>query len=644
MAVIEIAKILIRRGQENITGVPQLDSGEFGLGVDTGNLYIGRRVVEGAPTNENLRILTELDLSDIYQFALNTGTVAAHYQYREGSVPPSTFLHVTTSTVQHKLDSFSPSLTDFGLTTSTGDITLELRGAIHDLFANQTTTWDSPLQSSLRRKLVIPAGDYIISSAIELPPFTTIVGEGPGLTKITFDSNSTSTGMFRTVDAYGNSFEDVMQTGPQRAREVTIEGITFAYSTASVSNNALINLDNVKNASVRNCEFNTRIDNTSTTTYGFVDYGVGISIRGTGGGIGSGDVNLCENIEISNCTFDSLNLGIESTGSVVRSIFAKNTFNNLNQGIKSYTIDSTPAPTNSTIHYNRFQNILKEAIYIGENLHSTNHVSANNFFYQVGNGEYLSDYTVADINAVPVIRFLSSGNISRDDYFNRRIVANSTSSMDFFYYPLVEGNTVLEDNAVYTVEMPFSTTSQLIKIPLNGSDQKVNVDYQMTESGLSRKGTLLVNISSDGFATLTDNYNYSQSLLTAGPEFTAVDTLSSSNMLVVPLSNSTVPEIVVGYYYITGINAYEGYVAIIKSVDTTSNPGYYTIFTDSFDPTFEFGTPGNTYQFAYGDFAMPQFSVNSTSTYVNQGYVMLQCTNNSAAFPANVEYKISTQL
>lgn len=644
MSVIEIAKIQIRRGQENITGVPQLDSGEFGLGVDTGNLYIGRRVIEGAPTDENLRILTELDLSDIYQFALNTGTVASHYRYREDDVSSSTFLHVQTSTVQKKLDSFSPSLTDFGLTTSTGDITTELRGAIQDLFANPTTTWDSRLQANLRRQLIVPAGEYIVSSLIELPPFTTLVGEGPELTKIIFDSGSTSTGMFRTVDAYGNSFDDGMQTGPQRAREVTIDGITFAYSTASLSNKALINLDNVLNASIRNCSFRTQIDNTSTTTYGFVDYGVGISIRGIGGGIGSSDVNLCENIEISNCTFDSLNLGVEGTGSVVRSIVTKNMFNNLHQGIKLHTIDSTPAPSNGTIHYNRFQNILNEALYVGENEYSTNHVSANNFYFQVGNGEQLSDYTLAEIGAVPVIRFLSDGNISRDDYFNRRTVANSTSSLDFFYYPLVEGNTVLEDNAVYTVTLPPSTTSQLMKLPLNGNDQKVNVDYQMTESGLSRKGTLLVNIASDGFATVTDNYNYSQTLLTNGDEFTAVTSLSADNMLVLPLNNVTVPEIITGYYYIAGVNVYDGFVALIKSVDTTTNPGYYTIFTESFDPSFAFGTAGNTYQFAYGDFAMPQFSVNSTSTYVNQGYVMLQCTNNSAAFPTNVEYKISTQI
>jgi hypothetical protein len=58
MAVIEIAKIQVRRGQEHVTGVPQLDPGEFGWAEDTQNLYIGKRISEGASSDENTRILT----------------------------------------------------------------------------------------------------------------------------------------------------------------------------------------------------------------------------------------------------------------------------------------------------------------------------------------------------------------------------------------------------------------------------------------------------------------------------------------------------------------------------------------------------------------------------------------------------------
>ena len=46
MAVIEIAKIQVRRGQESVTGVPQLDPGELGWAEDTQHLYIGKRIVD----------------------------------------------------------------------------------------------------------------------------------------------------------------------------------------------------------------------------------------------------------------------------------------------------------------------------------------------------------------------------------------------------------------------------------------------------------------------------------------------------------------------------------------------------------------------------------------------------------------------
>ena len=42
MAVVQISRIQIRRGQKNLgSGLPQLASGEFGWAVDTQELYIG---------------------------------------------------------------------------------------------------------------------------------------------------------------------------------------------------------------------------------------------------------------------------------------------------------------------------------------------------------------------------------------------------------------------------------------------------------------------------------------------------------------------------------------------------------------------------------------------------------------------------
>ena len=83
MAVIEIAKIQVRRGQENTTGIPRLDPGEFGWAEDTQHLYIGKRISEGANTDENSRILTEIDLGELKSLLgnANTTTITSVYDY-----------------------------------------------------------------------------------------------------------------------------------------------------------------------------------------------------------------------------------------------------------------------------------------------------------------------------------------------------------------------------------------------------------------------------------------------------------------------------------------------------------------------------------------------------------------------------------
>ena len=110
MAVIEISKIQVRRGQELQTGVPQLDPGELGWAQDTEHLYIGKRIAEGASTDENSRILTDSDLENIFNLIGSTVTQVTPYQYRENAV------HITASptTVQVKLDN-AVSLTDYGV-------------------------------------------------------------------------------------------------------------------------------------------------------------------------------------------------------------------------------------------------------------------------------------------------------------------------------------------------------------------------------------------------------------------------------------------------------------------------------------------------------------------------------------------------
>lgn len=79
MAVVEIAKIQVRRGQENTGGMPQLSPGEFGWAEDTQHLYIGKSITEGAVDNNNTRILTEVDIANLVGGGGSGGTSALQY-------------------------------------------------------------------------------------------------------------------------------------------------------------------------------------------------------------------------------------------------------------------------------------------------------------------------------------------------------------------------------------------------------------------------------------------------------------------------------------------------------------------------------------------------------------------------------------
>lgn len=430
MAVIEIAKIKVRRGRELQTGVPQLDSGEFGWAEDTEHLYIGKRIADGAADDENTRILTENDLNYFKLLTLNTGSVTSAYKYRDG-VP---YISSTVTTVQLKLDTLDPSLAEYGVTfgVEDEDITLNLREAINNLFANSTDVEDA------RRKLIIPPGKYTVSDVIKLPPYTSIVGSGPGLTVITL--TSTSTNLFKTIDStpdvYGGPFEfesQQMASGYYAAKNVSIENMTLQYYTTSSmvwsQLKSLVSIDNVYNAHIKNVTFRATPLSESSATYGLLDAGVGVEIRGSGGSIGSGDTNLCQKVLIENCTFDSMGTGVLTTGSVVHTIIENSLFTNLYQGVAMKLGGGLIGPSNSIIQKNRFENIVEQGIFVEANPQGntipTNHVSAENLFVQVGNGVGLDDLITTSTGASPIIEFNGSGNKSVNDIFRRRIFANN---------------------------------------------------------------------------------------------------------------------------------------------------------------------------------------------------------------------------
>lgn len=655
MAILEIAKIQVRRGQETQTGIPQLDPGEFGWAQDTEHLYIGKRIAEGANSDANTRILTENDqenivneLGQVFRDFLHGGTDASTstYQYRAGAV----HIHSTGSTVAAKLDNFV-SLTDYGVEISftATDITTELRAAINDIFKN--SNWNVWQRADARRKLIIPAGNYQVSSTIELPPYTTIVGEGQEITSLTL--MSTTTNMFRTIDAEGNDWVDGMSDGVKRSREVVIQGMTLQYSTSTdnAASPALLSLDNVLDAKIEDVFFKTLLDTTSTTTYGIVGSGIGISIRGQGGGIESGDTNLCENIQINRCRFDSLYTGIECTGTVVRPVVTNSVLSNLNRGISIYAADQLLGPTNGLIQSNRFKSIVGEAIFVGTSTNRTMHASENNYFVQVGNGTGLDDFVTTSSGTTAVIAFNSEGNKTINDYFHRRSTADETTSTSFYYNPFVLGRTTIDDGATFTKTVgTFTSTTQgitsLSKFPLSGSDQMVSVRYKLSNSVTSRKGNIVINIASDGYVSLTDTYNFTSNDLIIRDNITTATTSTAYSPTQFVVNTVTYPEFLTvaaspndGTWFIVDTNDNNN-SALITGLTTST--GNLAVFDTQSTPVIEF-VDGTPYVLARAIASPIALNVDFSTPNVSKNYVTLFALNGSTstATISTLEYNIN---
>ena len=507
MAVIEIAKIQVRRGRENVTGVPQLDPGEFGWAEDTQHLYIGKRIEEGAVNDDNTRILTESDLNNIFELVNfgGSGSSASTSTYRYRDLVPFPDLESTTTSIARKLDNFV-SLSDFSDFTLMGDITDVLQKAVRNLYAN------SILGQDAIRPLKIPAGNYAVSGVVDLPPYATLVGDGPGVTTLYLTSAGSS--IFRTVDALGNNYSGSMQNDGDVSQHVQLSDMTLAYAPNNIDNTPLVYLDNTENAVIDNVQFTTigAMLNTST----FVSTGTAVAMRNS---IGVDESTVAtKNIQIKNCQFTNMKSGVTGLGLVSRPVIENNVFMNLNEGIVLTSVSTTtPVPINVLVTKNKFNFIRQSAINVTTSTSRSNLISSDNLYYYVGNLSAVPDQNVTT-EKYPVLTFNSEGNISSNDYFNRRAVANSTST--FYYNPLANKNVKISSDNTYNFTVPPSVTDvDFIKIPLTGNDQLGIIEYQLSNDNMSRKGTLTLNVSPDGFASVSDYYNYSEVVEGASDRF-----------------------------------------------------------------------------------------------------------------------------
>jgi hypothetical protein len=491
MAVIQISKMQVRRGQTSNTGFPQLSSGELGWSIDKQELYIGNgAVAEGAPAVGNTRVLTE---HDNFFLIANSG-----YIYENP-------LYDLTSTVQTGPDAQNPvvrglqsklddhvNLRDFVTTTdiNNNDYTVAAQRAINHA-------------SSIRKKLEWPEGTYPVNATLYIPPFTTINGAGENKTFITNKSIST---IFQNVDGLGNLFPS-LTSGANSPQNIEVIGITFVSTLTNAS--SMMRLDCVTNSIVSRCKF---LGNASTSTQANA-----IDIRGQ-------TVLKSDNIVIENNVFEYLATGIASNYDTQNIIIQKNNFNHLNQGVGLLTTVTTSTqcgPINVLITQNNFTQISRQGIYVGTTSTTStqlmNIVSRYNYFKNVGNGG--TSISPETNQITEVIAFNSMGNSSEGDYFSRLEDINTGSVAAYTSVkPIVKGAVKMVFNNPTVISLNGTGNILSLVYPLTDyqfkdagqASQAIEVAYTIvkTTDGVVRRGTLEIMVV-DGVATVTEQFTYS---------------------------------------------------------------------------------------------------------------------------------------
>jgi len=514
MAVIEIAKIQVRRGQAGQVGIPQLDSGEFGWAVDTQRLYIGNgSLAEGSPEIGNTEILTEHNVSNIFSFpAYVYGTSLTTSPNVEPNTGPQRNGD-TTRTLFSKLDDFV-TVFDFGVppdgskTTPDGaPVYKQIQQAIDELYLNSNKT--DPIS---RKTLRIPAGTYAITGTVYVPPYTTLLGDGPDKTVLVVQSTVTT--LIQTVDGSSTTGTYVTfapgqtnVTSNGRPRNIRLEGITLKFdSSLSVSFTApLLRLDCAQDTIIDNCKFvGSHVGNIASG-----DEYTAIDVRGQG-------VITTKNLVVQNTVFDSVKLAVRSNYDVEDLTFINNKFYNLYRGFQftdALAAGNLLGPKRAKIINNSFDTIEYEAVRVspGNSPLHTEHVVANNIFNEVGNN--LAGDAGQQAN---VVTFETNGNVSYGNKWGRDRYMDVYGLDSTTYYSNVRGATFVSSDVAYTatVQTSLATPIVLARIPYHGTGQKINVQYirHLQSLGISRKGDLLVNVANlplfGNTATVTDSFSY----------------------------------------------------------------------------------------------------------------------------------------
>ena len=484
MAVVQISRIQVRRGQKNTgTGLPQLASGEFGWAVDTQELYIGNGAVsEGAPNVGNTLVLTEhTNLFDYINYT---------YDADQGIV--QTGANVSTPVIrslQDRLDDIV-SVKSFGVDSDGTDVTEDLQRAVDQLYLNSATVGNA----ASRIILHMEAGTYTLSDSVYLPPYTTIVGAGIDKTII---NQTGTTPAFVTVNGNsvpGTPAADATSTSNNQARFIELNGLTITTATE----NRAIDIISCRDSLFKNIKLSGTWESGDAITNDFS----AMKIDALSGAVTCSN-NLFENLQITGFANGILGFAHNNYNK-----FLECRFENLGFGVKldvDTGEDSTLPSSHNTFENSLFKDIDRTALYINQGRY---HVSSKNQYIGVGN-----DGGIASNATYPVIVFNDLYNESQNDYFERaeELAANSLYLNTTPFIPTIEGFSFHDEGYYIQTGVGYEATPvRIFRMPADATRSfKIEYWYNSSAYNAHRSGTLnvVLDMNTNSFQ-MSDEYDY----------------------------------------------------------------------------------------------------------------------------------------
>jgi hypothetical protein len=440
VAIVQISRITARKGLQEDLPQP-LAGAELGWAVDDRRLFIGNGALEeGAPVVGNTEILTEF--SDILSFAgqYTYKGEAAGYTVQTGATPSSP----VSQSIQSRLDSYAV-VTDFGAVgDGVTDDTAAINRALYQLFCVQNNP-------AIRRSLFFPAGNYIVTDTIKIPPYARLYGEGTNSSIINFSVQNWAANTayaestlvyYVPTTTYYRSIAPVPATGitisnalywaaeslpsyvVQTADSLQQTGVNIATNGATppksidMSNMAIVTdqihdgllVENAQQCSFSNMSFEGPLTTADLTTS--IDDTVAVDWSST-------PSLPCKQINFDNCKFSGFTYSMNTEQQIEGSVVSNGQFDTLYQGaVLGGASPSNGGPTGVKFIGNVFDNIYEEGIYInGVSLNA----SGYNIFYDVGN-----HFNGATSPASAVITIDAINNISVGDMFQRTAAFSGT--------------------------------------------------------------------------------------------------------------------------------------------------------------------------------------------------------------------------